>query len=141
MQVTTDLKGGAERAGRTPPLSGIRPPADPKDPPSYNFEPKNFPKAPIYITFEGGARAKKRKFLVKIFQKVPKNAFFGQRRRKFGRKWVFKVVCESPENQFRRSKKSRPKISNFFFENLSLPSRENSGSALYAGQICLNYNN
>ena len=36
------------------------------------------PLAPIYTNFEGGARAKKQRvFLVKILQKVPKNAFFG----------------------------------------------------------------
>ena len=35
------------------------------------------PLAPIYTNFEGGVRAKKRNFLVKIFHKVPKNAFFG----------------------------------------------------------------
>ena len=43
-------------------------------------DPKNFlkaPLAPIFTSFEGGARAKKRNFLFKIFQKVPKNAFFG----------------------------------------------------------------
>ena len=30
----------------------------------------------IFQNFEGGARAKKRDFLVNIFQKEPKNAFF-----------------------------------------------------------------
>ena len=32
---------------------------------------------PIYTNFEGERGPKKRNFLVKIFQKVPKNAFFG----------------------------------------------------------------
>ena len=43
-------------------------------------EPKIFLKAPltpICTNFEGEARAEKRVFLVKIFQKLPKNAFFG----------------------------------------------------------------
>ena len=31
---------------------------------------------PIYTNFEGERAPKKRSFLVKIFQKVPKNAFF-----------------------------------------------------------------
>ena len=77
---------GADLGGSLP--SGIRPPADPKGPPLYGFEksifgdrPWNFLKAhlaPKYTSFEGGARAKKRKkILVKIFRKDPKNAFFG----------------------------------------------------------------
>ena len=37
-------------------------------------DPKVFLKAPIYTNFERGARAD---FLVKIFQKLPKNAFYG----------------------------------------------------------------
>ena len=45
------------------------------------MDPKIFLKAPwvpIYTNFEGGsARQKNAIFLVKIFQKVPKNAFFG----------------------------------------------------------------
>ena len=39
-------------------------------------DPKNFLKAPIYTNFEGEPAPKKRDFLVEIFQKVPKNAFF-----------------------------------------------------------------
>ena len=42
------------------------------------MDPKNFlkvPLAPIYTNFEGERAPKKRKFLVKIFQKVPENAF------------------------------------------------------------------
>ena len=42
-------------------------------------DPKIFskaPLAPIYTNFKGEARAEKRDFLVNIFQKVPKNAFF-----------------------------------------------------------------
>ena len=44
------------------------------------MDPKNFLKAslaPTYIILMGRARRKKRNFSVKIFQKVPKNAFFG----------------------------------------------------------------
>ena len=58
----------------------------------------------IDANFEGGARAekehapKKRNFLVKIFRKFPKNAFFWLflkfclPRRKFGQKGVFRVI-------------------------------------------------
>ena len=52
------------------------------------MDPKNFlkaPVAPIYTSFEGGARVEKRDFLVKIFQKVPKNAFFGLFFQNYGR--------------------------------------------------------
>ena len=35
------------------------------------------PLAPIFINFEGERAQKKRVFLVKIFQKMPTNAFFG----------------------------------------------------------------
>ena len=44
------------------------------------MDPKNVlkaPWAPIYTNFEWGARAEKKLFFVKIFQKVPKNAFLG----------------------------------------------------------------
>ena len=61
----------------------IPPPTDPL----YYFEtsifwlngPKIFLKAPLvpkYTYFEGGARIKKCEFLVKFFQKDPKNDFF-----------------------------------------------------------------
>ena len=43
------------------------------------MDPKSFFKAPLvpmYTNFEGVARAEKRNFLVKNFQKLPKNAFF-----------------------------------------------------------------
>ena len=33
--------------------------------------------APKYTSFEGGVRAEKTQFLVKNFQKVPKNTLFG----------------------------------------------------------------
>ena len=56
------FRGGGGGGGGRPPPSGIRPPADPKDPPLYYFEisifgdgPKIFLKAPIYTNFEGGA--------------------------------------------------------------------------------------
>ena len=39
---------------------------------------KIFLKAPIYTNFEGYRAPKKRDFLVEIFQKLPKNAFFGR---------------------------------------------------------------
>ena len=66
------------------PVSGIRPPADPKGPPFDTFseihfwrtDPKIFLKAPIYTNFEEERAPKKRNFFVKIFQKVPKNGFF-----------------------------------------------------------------
>ena len=41
------------------------------------MNPKNFLKAPIYTNFEGGVRAEKPQFLVKIFQKKTKDAFVG----------------------------------------------------------------
>ena len=81
-----DLGGGG---GVDAPLpSGLQPSADPKGPPFALFwdiyfcltDLKIFLKAPltpIYNNFEGGARAEKTQFfLVEIFQKVPKNAFF-----------------------------------------------------------------
>ena len=37
----------------------------------------NAPSAPIYTNLKGGARAEKRRFLINVFQKVLKNAFFG----------------------------------------------------------------
>ena len=43
-------------------------------------DPKIFlkaPAAPIYANFEGECAPKKRNFLVKLFQKLPINAFFG----------------------------------------------------------------
>ena len=79
------LKSGADLGrgrgvGRPP--SGIRPPADPKDPPLNYFEisflvtdPKIFlkaPLAPIHTYFEGGARAKKAQFF--FSQNFPKSA-------------------------------------------------------------------
>ena len=61
-------------------------------------DPKTFlkaPSAPIYTNFEGGSRAKKRNFLVKIFQKSLKTPFwpvfskFWLRLRSFGQNGVF----------------------------------------------------
>ena len=65
------------------PLSGIRPPADPKGPPFALFSDihfwltdlKIFLMAPIYTNFEGGARAEKTRFFSQNFPKMPKNAF------------------------------------------------------------------
>ena len=79
-----DLGGRCGGGGGGRPLSGIRPPADPKGPPFDTFSeihfwpthPKLFlkaPLAPIYTNFEGERAPKKRDFFVKIFQKVPKN--------------------------------------------------------------------
>ena len=84
------IKTGADlgRAGRTPPPSGIRPPADPKDLPFDTFseihfwptDPKIFlkaPLAPIYTNFERERAPKKNAiFLSKFFKKCPKTAFF-----------------------------------------------------------------
>ena len=60
--------------------SGMRPPANPKDPPSYSFQisifgdgpPKNFlktPWAPVYTNVEGEARAEKLQFFGQNFPK------------------------------------------------------------------------
>ena len=68
--------------------SGIRPPADPKGPPLILFKKSIFGRPTLkffqrrlrrqYILILRGDRApKKPNFSVKIFQKVPKNAFFG----------------------------------------------------------------
>ena len=102
---------GGGRGGRTPPPSGIRPPADPKGTPFDTFseihfwrtDPKIFlkaPSAPIYTNFEGERAPKKRNFFAKIFQKVPKNGFFD----KIGAKTV---LWESSKNQFGRPKKKK----------------------------------
>ena len=56
----------------------------------------------------GGARAEKTRFFIKIFEKVPKNAFFGLfskiclRRTNFSQNRVFLLLWESSENQFCR---------------------------------------
>ena len=64
-----------------------------------------------FNNFEGGAPAeKKNNFLVKFFQKLPKNLacfsacffLFCLRRRNFGQNWVFLVLWESSENQYGR---------------------------------------
>ena len=61
--------------------------------------PKNFLKAPlasIYTNFEGRARAgKKCNFLVKAFQKVFKNAFFGP--------FFFKILTAAPKIRPKRT--------------------------------------
>ena len=124
------IKTGADlgRAGRTPPPSGIRPPADPKDLPFDTFseihfwptDPKIFlkaPLAPIYTNFEWErAPKKKREFLAKFFKKCPKTAFltvFSKiclRRRKFCKNRGKTVLWESSKNQFGRPKKKVVKI-------------------------------
>ena len=84
-----------------------------------------------------GTRAKKTRLLVKIFQKVPKNAVFELflfskiwlRRKKFGQIRVFKLAGESSENQFGRPKNKVDKIFNFFFWKFALPPRETTRSA------------
>ena len=124
--------------------SGIRPPADPKGVPLFIFlkylkypflvtGPTIFlkaPWAPIYTIFEGGARAEKTQFLVKIFQKVLKNGFFDLLFQKIAcgaeiLASVFLVLQESSQNLFDRPEK---RSSNFrkFFET---PPRENPRSA------------
>ena len=81
------LRTGADLGGGDAPFSGIRPPADPNGPPFELFsdiqfwrtDPKVFRKClrRQYILISREERApKKNNFLVKIFQKVPKNAFF-----------------------------------------------------------------
>ena len=111
--------GGGGGGGRFP--SGIRPPADPNRPPFVLFwdiyflvtDQKNYLKThsapPIYINFEGGARAKK----TPVFRPV----FFSKfclRRRNFGQNRVFVMLWESSENQFGRPKKMSTKFLNFF---------------------------
>ena len=79
---------GGRGGGRLPtPLSGIRPPADPKGPPFDTFseihfwatDPKIFlraPSAPIYTNFEGERAPKKNAiFWSTFFKKCPKTAF------------------------------------------------------------------
>ena len=89
-------KGRGEDA---PSLSGIRPPCRPKGSPSCTFLRNRFfvtnaklflnsPLAPIYTKFDGGADTKKRNFLVRIFQKVRKNAFFA---------CFFKILSQTQE--------------------------------------------
>ena len=62
--------------------------------------------------FEGGARVEKTHFLVKIFQKVSRNAFFGLFLKKFDcgaesflQNRVLLLIYESSENQMSRPKK------------------------------------
>ena len=72
--------GGGGGGVRAPPSLpwGIRHPADPKGPPLYYFEISIFGVLHFwYAYFEGGRAPKKRDFLVKCFQKMPKNAFIG----------------------------------------------------------------
>ena len=132
-------EGGGGGGGRTPPSSGIRPPADPKGPPFDTFseihfwptDPKIFlkaPWAPIYTNF-GGARAKKkRNFFVKIFQKVAFLTVFSKiclRCTKFCQYKGKTVLWESSKNQFGRPKKKKGR-QNFgkFFENPPPPPLE-----------------
>ena len=69
------------------------------------------PLAPIYTYFKGERAPKKRNFLVKIFQKVPKNAFLAcffkilPAAQKFGPKHGLLSDWESSENLFDRPKK------------------------------------
>ena len=75
----------------------------------YLFEnPKNYSKSPsasIYTNFEGGARAKKNAFfLIKIFQKVPKNAF---KRRNLDQNKVFFYLEELRKSIWSTYKKGR----------------------------------
>ena len=104
-------------------------------------DPKVFlkvPSAAIYTSLKGGARAeKKRDFLVKFFQKVPKNAFldcfskFCLRRRNVGQNRDFLVMLaawESSENQFGRHLKKGRQNFKKFLKIRPLP-RENPRSA------------
>ena len=73
-------------------------PCRPKAPPLYYFEISIFGDGPqklsqsafganIYLFSEGSARRKNATFLVKVFQKVPKNAFFGLFFQNFSNFW------------------------------------------------------
>ena len=79
--------GGAGGGGRTPPLSGIRPPADPKGPPFDTFseihfwptDPKIFlkaPLAPIHTNFEGERAPKKTRIFCQNFSKSAQKRLF-----------------------------------------------------------------
>ena len=87
--------------------------------------------APIFTNFEGGGVPKKRDFLVKIFQKGPKNAFFGlffqnlPAAQKFLGKKIFLVLWGSSENQYARPKKNVDKVFEIF---LKIPPRKNRRS-------------
>ena len=93
-------------------------------------DPKIFlkaPSVPIYTNFEGGLHAEKTQFFGKIFQKVPKNAYFGL--------FFFKILPVAQKyrpkqglcsglgelrksiNQFSRPKKKVDKTFEVFFEN------------------------
>ena len=114
LRSVADLGGGV--GGMTLFFSGIRStPSRPKGSPFVLFWDIHFWPTDLKI-FLKARRAecapKKRDFLVSIFQKVPKNAFFGLfskiclRRRKLGQIWVFIVVSVSSQNQFGRPKKN-----------------------------------
>ena len=126
--------GGGVASGRPPPPpSGIRHPANPKGPPFGTFyeihfwptDPKIFlkaPSAPIYLM--GEREPKKRNFLVKIFQKVPKNAFldcfffqkFACNAESFGK--IGAKQC------FGRAQKRSSKFSISFWKSAPPPSRK-----------------
>ena len=80
------IRSGADIGEGGRPPSRIQPLTDPKGPPLellsdiqfWLTDPKFFlkaPLAPIYTYFKGERAPKKRDFLVKFFQKLPKNAF------------------------------------------------------------------
>ena len=83
---------GGGGGGRPPPPSGIRPPADPKGPPSDTFseihfwptDPKIFlkaPWAPIYTNFEEERAPKKKQFFLSKFFKIGAKQCFGSARK------------------------------------------------------------
>ena len=88
-------------------------------------QPQNFSKAslaPIWKTLRGELAPKKRHFLVNIFQKMPKNAFFGLFFEKFAcrkllQNRVFIQFWESSQNQISRPKKNGRQN----FQNCSTP--------------------
>ena len=92
------------------------------------------PLAPISASFEGERAPKKREFLVKVFQKLLKNAFLGvffkilQRRRKFGQNRDRTALREF-KNQYGRPKKGSTKILKVFWKSAPPPPRENPRSA------------
>ena len=100
------------------------------------------PSAPIYTSFEGEACAEKRVLTFEIFQKFPKNAFFGLfsnmclRRRIFGQITIFTMVKEeSSENQYSRPKKKNMST-NFFLKIRPPPLEKFFGPRLLVINIC-----
>ena len=113
---SSGFKGTGGGGGADAFFSGIRAPADPKGLlctilryPFWLTDLKNFPKAPLAPIYFRERAPKKRNFLVKIFQKVPRNAFlacFLKNLPAVQKKWSKwgSNLRESSENQFGRPK-------------------------------------